>query len=54
MKSLIGKFLTNQSGATSIEYSMIAVGVAVVIVAAVQGLGGTVKASYVSVQTALN
>ena len=54
MQSLLGKFLTNESGATSIEYAMIAVGIAVVIVAAVQSLGGTVKVSYVSVQTALN
>jgi pilus assembly protein Flp/PilA len=54
MKSLFGKFLTNESGATSIEYAMIAVGVAVVIVATVQGLGATVKQNYVSVQSALN
>ena len=54
MKSLIGKFLSNESGATSIEYAIIAVGVAVVIVVTVQSLGATVKGSYVSVQTALN
>jgi pilus assembly protein Flp/PilA len=47
------KFLTDQTGATSIEYAMIASGVAVVIVGAVQGLGTTLKSSYVSVQTAL-
>jgi pilus assembly protein Flp/PilA len=54
MKSLIGKFLTNESGATSIEYAMIAVGVAVVVVGTVQSLGATVKDHYVSVRTALN
>jgi pilus assembly protein Flp/PilA len=54
MKSLIGKFLANESGATSIEYATIAAGVAVVVVTAVHGLSGNVKGKYLSVQTALN
>jgi pilus assembly protein Flp/PilA len=54
MKSLIGKFLANESGATSIEYATIAVGVAVVVVTAVHGLGGNVKGKYLAAQTALN
>jgi pilus assembly protein Flp/PilA len=53
MKSLFGKFLTNESGATSIEYAMIAAGVAAVIIVTVTGLGSNVKDQYVSVQTAL-
>jgi pilus assembly protein Flp/PilA len=53
MKHLIVRFLTDNRGATSIEYAMIAAGIAVVIVGAVGGLGSAVKGSYVSVQTAL-
>jgi pilus assembly protein Flp/PilA len=40
MKSLVSRFLKNQSGATAIEYGLIAALVAVVIITAV-GLVGT-------------
>jgi pilus assembly protein Flp/PilA len=53
MRRCFQRFLSDETGATSIEYAMIAVGVAVAIVTAVQGLGSTVKGSYVLVQTAL-
>ena len=53
MKKLLTRFLRNEDGATSIEYAIIASGVAVVIVGAVQGLGSAVKGSYVAVQTAM-
>jgi pilus assembly protein Flp/PilA len=43
----------DNSGATSIEYAMIAVGIAVVIVGAVSNLGAAVKGNYMSVATAL-
>ena len=46
-------FLHNQSGATSIEYALLASGVAVVIVAAVNNLGSAVKDNYTSVSTAM-
>jgi pilus assembly protein Flp/PilA len=53
MTKLLAAFMRNQTGATSIEYAMIASGIAVVIVGAVGSLGSTVKGQYVSVQTAL-
>jgi pilus assembly protein Flp/PilA len=53
MRQLLARFASDQSGATSIEYAMIAVGVAVVIIGTVRGLGSTVKGSYVLVQNAL-
>ena len=53
MKNIIAQFLINETGATSIEYAIIASGIAVVIVGAVQGLGSAVKGSYVAVQTAM-
>jgi len=48
------RFLRNQSGATSIEYAMLASGIAVAIIVTVNSLGGTVKGNYTSVATALN
>jgi pilus assembly protein Flp/PilA len=52
MNSLIC-FLRDESGATSIEYAMIASGVAVAIVGAVNNLGSSIKTMWSSVYTAL-
>ena len=49
----IRAFVSSQSAATSIEYAIIASGVALVIVAAVNGLGTTVNGMFTSVQVAL-
>jgi pilus assembly protein Flp/PilA len=48
------KFRTDRSGATSIEYAMIAVGIAVAIISAVQALGIKVSSLYTSVQSGFN
>ena len=53
MTNLLAKFVKDESGATAIEYALIAAGIAVLIASAVQGLGSSVKGQYVSVQTAL-
>lgn len=53
MKQKLLKFIVDDAGATSIEYAMIACGVAVAIVAAVTGLGSDLNTSYASVDTAL-
>lgn len=47
-------FLSDDSGATSIEYAIMGSCIALVIVAAVNGLGGKVLAQYTSVSSALN
>jgi pilus assembly protein Flp/PilA len=47
------QFLRNESGATAIEYGLIAAGIAVAIIAAVQGLGTQLNTTFTSVQTAL-
>jgi pilus assembly protein Flp/PilA len=52
MSKLI-QFLRNESGATAIEYGLIAAGIAVAIIAAVQGLGTQLNTTFTSVQTAL-
>jgi pilus assembly protein Flp/PilA len=47
-------FLRDTSGASSIEYAMLAIGVAVAIIVAVQNPGATVDETYNSVNKALN
>jgi pilus assembly protein Flp/PilA len=46
-------FLADESGATAIEYALIAAGVGGAIVAAVTTLGGSVNAMWTQVSTAL-
>jgi pilus assembly protein Flp/PilA len=51
--STIARFLRDESGATAIEYSLIAAGIAIVIVTVVKGLGSKVNTTFTSVQTAV-
>jgi pilus assembly protein Flp/PilA len=51
--NLLSSFFRDQSAATSIEYAMIAVGVAVAVVGGVNNLGSGVKLMWTSVNTAL-
>jgi pilus assembly protein Flp/PilA len=53
MRALISKFLADQSGATAIEYCMIAAGISIVIVVVVNGMGTQLNTKYTSVNTAL-
>ena len=53
MKNLVTRFLKDQSGATAIEYGLIAAGISVAIIAVVQGLGSKLNTTFTSVQTAL-
>ena len=39
MRNLIERFVTNESGATAIEYGLIAAGIAVAIIAGVNAVG---------------
>jgi pilus assembly protein Flp/PilA len=49
----VQRFLRNESGATAIEYALIASGVAVAIAATVFNLGSGIKGLYSSVATAM-
>lgn len=49
----VRRFLRDESGATAIEYAMIASGIAVAIATTVVTLGSSVKGLYVSVSTAM-
>jgi pilus assembly protein Flp/PilA len=53
MKNLVSRFLKDKSGATAIEYGLIAAGIAVVIIAAVQTVGSKLTTTFTSVSTAL-
>ena len=46
-------FARDESGATAIEYAMIAAGIAVAIIAAVNALGTSTNSMYTTVQTSL-
>jgi pilus assembly protein Flp/PilA len=46
-------FLKNESGATAIEYGLIAAGISVAIIAVVNGLGTQLNATFTSVTTSL-
>jgi pilus assembly protein Flp/PilA len=50
---LLKQFLTDEHGATAIEYGLIAAGIAVAIIAVVQSLGSSLNTTFTSVQTAL-
>jgi pilus assembly protein Flp/PilA len=50
---LIVRFLKDENAATAIEYGLIAAGIAVAIIAVVQGLGTKLKATFSAISTAL-
>lgn len=63
MKAILARFdaqpeflrlLADTSGATAIEYGLIAAGISVAIIAVVQGLGSKLNSTFTSVQNALN
>jgi pilus assembly protein Flp/PilA len=51
--STINRFFRDESGATAIEYGLIAAGISVAIIAVVQGVGSSLNTTFTSVQTAL-
>jgi pilus assembly protein Flp/PilA len=53
MKSLILSFFKDESGATAIEYGLIAAGIAIAIITAVQGVGTKLSTNFDSISTSL-
>jgi pilus assembly protein Flp/PilA len=51
--TMLAKFAKDESGATAIEYGLIAAGISVAIITVVAGLGSKLNATFTSVQTAL-
>ena len=54
MKTLVTRFVKDESGATAIEYGLIAAGISVAIISVVQGLGSKLNTTFGSVKNALN
>jgi pilus assembly protein Flp/PilA len=52
--SLIQRFLRNESGATAIEYGLIAAGIAVAIISVLPIIGTKLDSAFQKVSTALN
>jgi len=53
MRKVLGRFANNETGATSIEYALIAAGISIVIVAAVNSIGTSLKTTFSSVSSQL-
>lgn len=53
MKSRILRFMRDTSGATAIEYGLIAAGISVAIIAVVNALGGQLNNTFTTVSTDL-
>ena len=51
--SVLNRFLKDESGATAIEYGLIAAGISVAIIVVVQGLGTKLNATFTTVSGAL-
>jgi pilus assembly protein Flp/PilA len=53
MMTLVLRFLADDTGATAIEYGLIAAGIAVAIIATVQALGTNLNSTFSTVSTSL-
>jgi len=53
MKSLVTRFAKDESGATAIEYGLIAAGISVAIITVVQGLGTKLSSTFNNITTQL-
>ena len=53
MQNLIARFVKDESGATAIEYGLIAAGISVVIIVAVNGIGTTLNTKFGFISTQL-
>ena len=50
---LFKRFVKDESGATAIEYGLIAAGIALAIIAVVNGLGTNLNTKFTSINTSL-
>jgi pilus assembly protein Flp/PilA len=51
--STMQRFIQDESGATAIEYGLIAAGISVAIIAVVQGLGSKLNTTFETVKNSL-
>ena len=53
MKNLIARLVKDESGATAIEYGLIAAGISIVIITAVNSIGSTLNTKFTNINTSL-
>ena len=53
MKNLVSRFVKDESGATAIEYGLIAAGIAIAIITAVNGVGTQLKTNFGTISSSL-
>jgi pilus assembly protein Flp/PilA len=53
LKSIFKRFIADEVGATAIEYGLIAAGIAIAIIAAVNGVGGALIEEFTTIKTKL-
>ncbi len=53
MRRLLKNFCKDESGATAIEYALIAMGISIVIVASVNGVGTALSSKFGTISTSL-
>ena len=53
MSKLVKAFAIDESGVTAIEYALIATGIAIAIIASVQGVGTKLKTNFTTISTSL-
>ncbi len=53
IKSIIKTFIADESGATAIEYGLIAAGISLAIIAVVNGLGTNLNGKFTEINTSL-
>jgi pilus assembly protein Flp/PilA len=53
MNALLLKFYKDESGATAIEYGLIAAGISIAIIAAVKGVGTALSTNFDTISTSL-
>ena len=53
MKNLLARFVKDESGATAIEYGLIAAGISLAIITVVNGLGSTLNTKFSNINGSL-
>ena len=53
MRKILKAFIADKSGATAIEYGLIAAGISLAIISVVNGLGSNLKTKFTSINNSL-
>jgi pilus assembly protein Flp/PilA len=53
MKNLVSRFVKDESGATAIEYGLIAAGISIAIISVVNGIGTTLSTKFDNISSSL-